>query len=295
MVDDKPDAEPARATRFWLEYRANYFELGHGATVIGRSAGCQLVLDDPLVSRKHAQVLITGEAAVLEDLGSVNGVFVNGEQVKGRRVLSPGDRVLIGKQEMILRAQGVVHITADDTHKRFAAETLSGLDAAPSIKNRATLLDPMAEDAESEATHQGQALDLLGGVAEKVLALGRGEEAEKILAAYLNNLLESARRSSNLDPALPEKAVGYAVKLAVATRKGQWINYCFELYRLLRRPLPGPVVDQLYDVLRNVDGLGLAGIRSYVQTLRAVAGQLGPADRFLLHRIEGLERVASAK
>jgi hypothetical protein len=300
-ADEPPDPTPvapeaAKNTRFWLEYRANYFELALGTTVIGRSAGCQLVLDDPLVSRRHAQIIVTSDSAALEDLGSVNGVFLNGQQMRGTRPLVPGDRILIGKQEMVLRAQGMVNITADDTHKRFAAETLSGLDAVPSIKNRATLLDPMAqEDPDSESTHQGQALDLLGGVAEKVLALGRGEEAEKILSTYLVNLLDMARRGAPSDPAMPEKAVAYAVKLAAATRKGQWVNYCFDLYGALRRPLPAAIVDQLYDVLRTVSGLGLGPLRAYVAILRSIAHQLGPADRFLVHRIEGLERVASAK
>jgi hypothetical protein len=293
-----PAAPPAaQGTRFWLEYRANYFELTPGETVIGRSAGCQLVLDDPLVSRRHAQIVVRGGNATLEDLGSINGVFVNGEQVKGSRVLNPGDRVLIGKQEMILRAQGMVNITADDTHRRFAAETLSGLDES-ALKTRATLHDPLSDQsaqADNEATHQGQALDLLGGVAEKVLALGRGDEAERILAAYLNNLLENVRRGSAQDPAIHQKAASYAVKLASATRKGQWVSYCFDLYRALRRPLPGPIIDQLYDVLRNVNDLTLAPLRNYVAALRSIASQLGPADRFLLHRIEGLERVASAK
>jgi hypothetical protein len=289
------DAEkpPAPETRFWVEYRSNLFELSPGVTAIGRSAECQLVLDDPLVSRRHAEILVSGSAATLRDLGSINGVFVNGEQVKGRRTLAPGDRLLIGKQEMILRAQGVVAIAADDT-RRFAAETLSGLEAIPD-KSRATMLDPLAEEAESEATQQGQALDLLGGVAEKVLALGRGDEAEKILSAYLNNLLELARRNPAFDPVASEKAASYAVKIAAATRKGQWVSYCFDLYRALRRPLPGPIVDQLYDVLRNVNDLSLVPLRSYAATLRSMANQLGPADRFLLHRIEGLERVASAK
>jgi pSer/pThr/pTyr-binding forkhead associated (FHA) protein len=299
VADAEKPPEPAAPgtapeTRFWLEYRSNLFELSPGITAIGRSAGCQLVLDDPLVSRRHAEIIVSKNAATLQDLGSINGVFVNGEPVKGQRMLAPGDRILIGKQEMILRAQGVVAIAADDT-RRFAAETLSGIEAVAGDKNRATLLDPLAEESESEATHQGQALDLLGGVAEKVLALGRGDEAEKILAAYLNNLLDLARRNPAFDPSAAEKAASYAVKLAAATRKGQWVSYCFDLYRALRRPLPGPIVDQLYDVLRNVSDLSLGPLRSYVATLRSMAHQLGPADRFLLQRIEGLERVASAK
>jgi hypothetical protein len=104
-----------------------------------------------------------------------------------------------------------------------------------------------------------------------------------------------ARRNSSFDPSACEKAAGYAVKLAAATRKGQWVSYCFDLYRALRRPLPGPIIDQLYDVLRNVSDLSLVPLRSYAAALRAISNQLGPADRFLLHRIEGLERVASAK
>ena len=38
-----------------------------------------------------------------------------------------------------------------------------------------------------------------------------------------------------------EKAVTYAVKLAAATRRGEWVNFAFELYTVLRKPLPGPV------------------------------------------------------
>jgi hypothetical protein len=287
---ERPDTA-AEGTRFWLEYKSELYELPPGESVLGRSAGCALVLDDPLVSRRHAQIVVRGAAATLVDLGSINGVFVNGEQVKGSRLLEPGDRVLIGKQEMIVRAAGAVTSSSERT-RRFAAETLGGLEAVPK-ESRVTLLDPVS--GEEEATHQGQALDLLGGVADKVLALGRGEEAEKILASYLNNLLELARRPGGVDPSLPEKAAAYAVKLASATRKGQWVNYCFDLYASLKRPLPGPIVDQLYDVLRNVNDLGLAGLRHYVATLRSVANRFGPADRFLLQRIEGLERLASAK
>ena len=94
-------------------------------------------------------------------------------------------------------------------------------------------------NAESEATFSANTLDLLGGVAEKVLALGRGEEAEKVLATTLTNLLADVRmRGGNAQPQVLEKAVHYALKLAEVTGKGRWVDYAFELYSALKRPLP---------------------------------------------------------
>jgi hypothetical protein len=92
-----------------------------------------------------------------------------------------------------------------------------------------------------------------------------------------------------------EKAVHYAVKLADVTGKGRWVDYAVDLYAALKRPLPSEVVDQLYSVLRKVDGVNLPNLRAYAAELRAAQQSLGPAERFVLQRIEGLERVASLK
>ena len=137
-------------------------------------------------------------------------------------------------------------------------------------------------------------MELLGGVADKVLALGRGEEAERILASYLKNLMETVRRAG-VPPAVADKAVGYAVKLGAATNKGEWLDYAFEMYTLLHRPLPASVVDELFTVLRHVRGVSLPKLRAYVADLRSVSPGLSPADRFLAQRIEGLERLAASK
>jgi pSer/pThr/pTyr-binding forkhead associated (FHA) protein len=65
---------------------------------IGRdpAAGLALVADE-LVSNRHASVKPTDEGLVLEDLGSRNGTYVNGVQVAGPTVLSPGDRIVVGE------------------------------------------------------------------------------------------------------------------------------------------------------------------------------------------------------
>ncbi|MCE7893072.1 MAG: FHA domain-containing protein [Sorangiineae bacterium PRO1] len=276
-----------RAVRFSLLYRGHRFELKPGTLVIGRGTGCQLVLDDALVSRKHAELEVTESTAVLVDLGSVNGVFVNGLRVSGRRPLIDGDKLVIGQQEMTIFAAVNPSLLPESPTARLSADTLVGLES-PLIQ----AAKPAAD--ESEATHQGDALSLLGGVVDKVLALGRGDEAERIIGPYLRNYLATAQKASSASPEAAEKAVGYAVKLAAATRKGEWIDYAFALYTVCRRPLPGPVVDQLYTVLRQVSGLNINLLRGYVAVLRSVSARLGPNERFLAQRIEGLERLASA-
>ncbi len=63
--------------------------------VIGRANELDVVLVEDMVSRRHAKIVSTGDALNIEDLGSTNGTFVNGEKVRRAR-LKEGDRVLIG-------------------------------------------------------------------------------------------------------------------------------------------------------------------------------------------------------
>ncbi len=63
--------------------------------VIGRSSELDVVLVEDMVSRKHARIQTTDGQIVIQDLGSTNGTFVNGEKVK-KMALKEGDRILIG-------------------------------------------------------------------------------------------------------------------------------------------------------------------------------------------------------
>lgn len=252
---------------------------------MGRSSGCQIVFEDALVSRRHAELVVTGESVTLRDLGSINGAFVNGERVDGSRDLVAGDRVSIGKQEMELRVSELG--PEQPPPSRFTAETLTGFDTL-----KATV-DP--GDGETDSTRRGDVFELLGGVADKVLALGRGDEAEKLLRSNLEKVLEHAEQHGDLPAAKAETAATYAVKLASATGRGRWVDYALHLYSAIGRPLPAAVVDQLYTVLRAVDGVDLALLRRYAASLSAEQARFGPAERFLVQRIGGLVRLAELK
>lgn len=64
-------------------------------TMIGRNASCDLVVNDPLVSRRHCQVLWDGVYCTVEDLGSTNGTYVNGQPLTAAYALRPGDRLQV--------------------------------------------------------------------------------------------------------------------------------------------------------------------------------------------------------
>jgi hypothetical protein len=313
------DPADSSSRRFWLEHGGQTIELRSGTVQIGRSSTCHIVLDDALVSRRHAQFVISRGVVTLEDLESVNGVFLNSRRVKQPEQLRDGDRVQIGKAEFVLRSS-----EAPDRPReaRRAAETLHNIEVPGELLRRQVLAreagkvadtaapPPMPTQPEAspgpntryshvsggdgeEPTRERDAMDLLGMVADKVLVLGRGDEAERIMSNMLTNLLTDAKATGAVTPRSAERAVAYAMKLAEASGKARWIDYVFELYLALKRPLPAPVVDQLYTLVRKVNGTSLTTLRAYLTTLQGLAHQYGPSDRFVLQRLEGLERVAA--
>ena len=80
------------------------------AVVIGRDNSADLVIDDSQASRRHARIEPTGHGAVVEDMGSTNGTFINDNELHGRAELGPDDELLIGVTVMQVRtSQAVAH------------------------------------------------------------------------------------------------------------------------------------------------------------------------------------------
>ena len=73
------------------------FELTKEVTLVGRDVTNDIPLGDPEVSRQHARLTSTPGGYVVEDLGSTNGSFVNGERLVAPRVLSHGDMLGFGE------------------------------------------------------------------------------------------------------------------------------------------------------------------------------------------------------
>ena len=90
---------PALVVRSGGGIAGQTFHPPEGKTLIGRSPECQIFLDDVTVSRNHAVLVAREGGYVVEDLGSLNGTFVNRRRIDSAR-LQGGDELQIGKYRM---------------------------------------------------------------------------------------------------------------------------------------------------------------------------------------------------
>jgi FHA domain len=77
-------------------------KLGASMT-IGRSPGCELLIDDTYASAEHARLFGKNGSWYVEDLGSTNGTFVNDQRLAAPAMVQPGDRIRIGTTMLELR------------------------------------------------------------------------------------------------------------------------------------------------------------------------------------------------
>jgi hypothetical protein len=90
----------AHDARAILNVQGKRHELKRERVTVGRSRDCDITIEDPNVSRRHAEVFLENGGWWIVDLGSTNGVEVNGERV-GRARLDPGDQVVLGRTELV--------------------------------------------------------------------------------------------------------------------------------------------------------------------------------------------------
>ena len=73
------------------------FTLNEELVTLGRDPRNDIVINDPEISRRHARFIWLGSGYGIEDMGSINGTFVNNERVQeGERKLTPGDAIALG-------------------------------------------------------------------------------------------------------------------------------------------------------------------------------------------------------
>jgi hypothetical protein len=272
-------ARPSYALRFG----AREYKLKNRLTTAGRSSAADIPLVGQLVSRRHATFTLTDSGVDVADHSSRNGVYVNGERITGPQALRPGDIITIGDDSMTL-------IELEEPGARDK-KTIS--DMRPVRPDQTPRLPSFTDDDQSVATRRADAFQLLSSVVDKALALGRGEEAEHLIGTHLTAALADASTGRGVSPDIARTAARYALKLSAATNKSNWLDFSVRLYRALAQPMPLPIVDEMYTLVGKVRGLDRALLRDYLDSLRLVSDSLTPTERFVLQRLEGLERMAA--
>jgi len=267
-------ASPSGAT-YALEFGSQRLLIAEGEHIVGRAYDCDIVLDCELVSRRHARLTLTGAAVFVEDLGSVNGVTVNGVEVKGKTLVAPDSRIGFADAEVVLR------------HRDTSDARVTKRVPASGSERRDSGVDPIAgQDTEARRV---RAFELLTNVLEKAFTMGQPEEAERLVGALLREVLADAERGHTVPDAIAETASKHSLRLAATTDRREWADYAVRLYLARERVMPLSYVDRLYSIARGAARIDVALIERYARLLDGM--RLAPADRFVLQRLRSLARM----
>jgi len=265
-VADSLVVSPAGA-RVGLRVVGRTVELLPGLTVVGRSRTCHIPIPDPQMSRRHATFSNTGREILLRNVSTTSGVRVNGIVLERDvdHVVNVGDRVTIASHEIEVCGLGDYCPSFEPTHGGGTP-----VEAASIPGPLGTLLT-------------------LARVAEKYFQLGHVREAERISRPLLEGLLRHCEAGRAPTTGDVELATSLTLRLAEVNGAGEWIDYLFELFTALERPMPAEVIDSLYRLLPAIHGMKIGCFRGYMEKLGSVQERFGPKERFLIRRLQGLE------
>lgn len=136
------------------------FELSEEVVMMGRDVTNDIVIGDAEMSRQHARLTRTPGGYVIEDLGSTNGTFVNGERLMAPRVLNPGD--LVGMGETVTMTFDAVSPESAATVARPPAEPAK---AAPPVQQAAPPVQQAAPPVQQAVPHAVAAAPAAGAPA----------------------------------------------------------------------------------------------------------------------------------
>ena len=83
------------------------FPLSAAEAVIGRESSSDIVLNDRVVSRRHARLSWRAGQLIIEDLGSSNGTYINNQRITAAKMLNPGDKIGVGQTTLVYQTEGV--------------------------------------------------------------------------------------------------------------------------------------------------------------------------------------------
>jgi len=212
------------------------------------------VLDDDLASREHCRIAFEGGAVFVEDLGSRNGVLVNGLPLEERQRLHHGDQVTAGRSVLVVS-------------RRAHAPKPSG-EIAPAPRRAPS----------EEMTSTGSVAEILAGSARLALDDGELEVAERSVRNLVVALRGVVARGAPIEGDTFSAAVGLLLELAERTQERAWLERLLELHVAATRLLDGETARQLVGLSAKIGRPGRA-----LEDYRAFAhSRGGPSEATLL-------------
>jgi pSer/pThr/pTyr-binding forkhead associated (FHA) protein len=250
------------------------FDLGTGSLLLGRLPECDVVLEDALASRMHARLSVQDTYVVIEDLHSTNGIYVNEQRVVRGTVLRHGDRILIGATQISLRES-----------RQSRAPDLRVVEPQPQSAVRVGA----PSKVETPSTARADALEMIGGVAERLAAAGELDEAELALSGHLRGILLGANSGLSLSHDLAASASKYALDLARWSNRQFWVDYVVELHLAARLVMSASTLSAFEDVSKKLE-CDRVMLGYYVDDLQGWGAKLAPDEKRRVERLSLLRR-----
>jgi pSer/pThr/pTyr-binding forkhead associated (FHA) protein len=250
-----------------LRYRKQELLLAIGSYLLGRDPACHVVIDRPLVSRRHARISVEGHRVTIEDLGSMNGVFVNGARVSHARDLFDGDWITIGSEELELAI-------GEGARNRVPVETQADPETVMPSSAQDVVRITSSPPRDERPTERSRTLEILASIAERAFDAGRMQDAEDMLKLTLLDLLQDATSGQGLEQDARDFALRYGLKLAQAGSSSRWFDFVVDLLRVERIPCTEELARELSLALDRLGAVDVQRLEAYAGSLRTLTTDL---------------------
>ena len=193
---------------------ARKVSLDRPVTTIGRSSMNDLPISDKMLSRQHARIVRDGEGALtVEDLGSRNGTFLNGDRLTTLQPLKPGDRITVGGVTLKVESESTTRVRIEGGGEDPLDNTI--------LKASAELLRAHAAETDPRlpAEQLGKLIESLRVVNELTVELLRDISVDELLGFLMDKVFETLKPDRGL-VLLRSRASGELVPAVVRVAEG---------------------------------------------------------------------------
>lgn len=220
--------------------------------ILGRSPDCHITIEDPLISRRHAKIVLRDEKALVSDLGSRNGVKLNGRALDIEAELKDGDRIRLGTQELLFsvvkrkdrptRPTGYMRVCHSCATPYPEGSRICPHCGAPALEEEDTVSGMMVEP------RRNWTFQLLGEVIERALNTGRAAEADRLMRRAAKEIDDRLASGDRLENDQVSSIATYAVRLARLLGGSEWVAWALTLHKRQGRMLADEVIDRLEEL-----------------------------------------------
>jgi hypothetical protein len=219
--------------RYRLRFHLQEVDLIGDEVIVGRGSLGHVTIDDPMLSRRHLRIDLSGPEPVLEDLDSRNGTQLNGRPLVGRATLQDGDRIRIGTQELVFLVPNAVK----KDHRTTCGLTFCVGCAVPYPSTSPQCPHCGAIPTEHGMTTSvrdvaasGWTFHLLSQVVDRAIDQGRLADAERMMSRGVSELEDQLEEGVDVDPSRILGVAASAARLGCALRSARWLEIGARLY-----------------------------------------------------------------